>query len=340
MPIFRGFSDFTSFNCSKCLNNCCVDDYPVPFLENEIKRLPSRLADLNIRREQIHFKTENVLGQTIFRLVRKNKCVFFDEHTKKCRLHQLAFEYKPLNCILYPIQFWEFKKDHYLVLIEPCSNGFRWYTDSELITNERIMEIIHLVKKRHYRSDGFYGDFSDNFNPYEDVPEALIRWRVDVTQTIMSFFTEKNLPINEIVHKSLEAFHPSGLSSLYPLLSVQFADLWLLSIPEFLGKRIQAVLHWLFFTAAFLYLPVSHAITLGLVCTLFLLRYGQWSLLNFLHNESMAINADEYAENFAWQYVNCLKKGFWKEILVSFPKLKSDPVYRQSVEVMISVLPK
>ena len=132
MLIIRGFSEHTSFTCENCHLKCCATEYDLPLYGSEIQILSKKFPEY-----KYYFQTTKD-GDCI---LRGDSCPFLTQ-PGYCQLHSKSL--KPIACQIYPLIFWRFNKNDFIVSIHPCrGKGFQWYTTKNTnITNSFISQLL------------------------------------------------------------------------------------------------------------------------------------------------------------------------------------------------------
>ncbi len=311
--IHRGFADDTSFSCSNCQHKCCVDPYPIGLLPSEAQWLIEEYP-----RPQIMKDLDNL---PIYRIYRSSRCPYFMDDGL-CQLHQLDVIHKPLSCILYPLIFWQFAPNEWLTVIEPCSDGFRWW-DGDEISEQDLRETLEISAMKLGYLPHFLGDVADPDFPYTGIRENRVRKELELKNQLLS--SEQPITaLTSFLENNHHVLNPLSLQSLDLDSLLQVEEVLLVQSSYWSSKFLQAlrnVLVWLGFSATFLRLKPMESVLARLVVIHFqLLEWVvEWEKLAILlaSEKENSVLAWRFIDEMAWRFPQSVGIEYWKKKLSS-----------------------
>ncbi len=311
ITVHKGFAEDTSYDCTSCHHKCCVDSYPIGLLPREAKQL--------LQHHPMPQITKDVDGLPIFRIYRTYKCPYFSKDGK-CILHEPSMTLKPLSCILYPLIYWNFAEKEWLVVIEPCSDGFRWW-DGQPIPHEMLQHQVKLSKEKIGHLPRFLGDVADPDFPYVGITEQRVKMELQFKNQLLKSSRPITMMI-EFLKVNESRLRPLRLQAIDFTPALDFEEKLCKDEAYWCQKFLQAlknVMTWLGFSAKYLqFKPVTSVLlrllALELQCRQVLEKSDD--VVTALCNESKQSSLIwRFIDDFAWSLPDSVGSFFWKEKL-------------------------
>ena len=310
--IYKAFAEDTSYCCAECQRKCCVDPYPIGLLPQEAETL--------LQHHPVPQVMKDVDGLPIYRIYRVSKCPYFSEDGK-CILHVSNSFHKPLSCVLYPLIFWQFADNEWLAIIEPCSDGFRWW-DGEPLSTAELRKTIEKARKKLGYLPTFIGDVADPDFPYTGISEKRVRQELQFRDRLLSGYSPLSALLNYL-EENESLLSPLKLKMLdfHDLISTE--DKIVHSEAYWCQKLLQGVknsLVWLGFSATYMRFKLVSSVLLRLLAVKFRLSV----LLERYEDIITALIVEPENSTVAWRFIN--------EIIWRLPQTVSASWWKDRIE--------
>ena len=283
--LIRGFSENTSYTCASCHLKCCATEFNLPLYGSEIQILSNKFPEY-----RPYFQSSKD-GDF---LLRGDSCPFLTT-PGYCQLHSISL--KPITCLIYPLIFWRFNEDDYLVSIHPCrGKGFQWYTPNETkITNSYINQL--LIEAKKYFSS-FWGENTDKNNPYVDISSSRVKSQLQSYHHISEY---------HLLEKIVEDI---SFSSLWNIFSSEFERYIEILKNDEVGKYLNSVLNWLIWSPVGLQLSLQNSQLLFSTAAIWLIELSQL----VTDQDSFSVTNADYYNQLSSFYASCILPSFWFRI--------------------------